>query len=536
MTPGSWSSLLALLGIGRVSGSEQEAREHLARRVALYFQILAIMYTIRYAGVALLGAIRGTARQDLTSPSRLVHLCAVLFAIFAWRFARRPAQTAERLGVLDALGTLILGVAFTLALALNPVTQRTVDLSMVLVLTQTLVARAAVVPSMATRTLALGLTNLAMLAVGSYFAGLRNYAASGIPAWLWVYRTIEWGGISVVLTVVISEVIYGLRRRFEQIAHLGQYTLTEKIGEGGMGVVYKATHGMLRRPTAVKLLPAERAGARAIERFEREVQTTATLIHPNTVAIYDFGRTPQGIFYYAMEYLDGIDLERLVSFDGPQHPGRVTHILKQVCAALGEAHARGLVHRDVKPANVVLCERGGYADFAKVVDFGLVKDLSPEADTSLSVTQGFLGTPLYLAPEVISGGTVDDRSDLYSLGGLAYFLLTSRPVFQAVSMIEICAAHLHAPVIPPSEFAPFPLPEGLEALVLACLAKDPKLRPKSAEALALSLEALQATPAWTSADARAWWAERGPAARRSVLPGEASARGVTLAIDLRARA
>jgi serine/threonine-protein kinase len=534
-TGSSWSRFLALFGVSGLSGSEQETRDYLGQRLGLYFQILWIMYLIRYTGVALLGSIRGSTWQDLTSTSRLIHLGAVVFAFATARLTRSPRLNLEQLGLIDAAGTIAVGVAHAAALGFTAKAP-TVELGMVLVFTQTLVARAAVVPSTASRTLAIGCTNLAMLIAAGYVAGRNSQATSGVQPWLWVYRICEWGGISLLLTAAISQVTYGLRRRFEQLARLGQYTLKEKIGEGGMGVVYRATHGMLRRPTAIKLLPPERAGARAIQHFEREVQITSTLVHPNTVAIYDFGRTPEGVFYYAMEYLDGIDLERLVNFDGPQPPGRVAHILKQVCAALGEAHSRGLIHRDVKPANVVLCERRGYSDFAKVVDFGLVKDLSPAADAhSVTMAQTFVGTPLYLAPEVVTGGTVDERSDLYSLGCLAYFLLTGRPVFRGATSVEICANHVHARVVPPSEFAPAPLSLEFEAIVLGCLEKEPGRRPDSAEALAISLEALQDVAPWNPADARAWWAERGSAARRSSLPGPAAAENVTLAVDLRAR-
>ena len=197
---------------------------------------------------------------------------------------------------------------------------------------------------------------------------------------------------------------------------MGQYTLLEKIGEGGMGAVYRANHAMLRRPTAVKLLPPERAGAERVQRFEREVQLTSQLTHPNTISIFDYGRTPDGVFYYAMEYLEGVTLEQLVSIDGPQPAGRVIHVMRQVAASLSEAHGIGLVHRDIKPSNVILvAERGGAHDVAKVVDFGLVKEM--EEDAGLTREGRLAGTPHYLAPEVItSSRDVVPQSDLYALG------------------------------------------------------------------------------------------------------------------------
>ena len=199
-----------------------------------------------------------------------------------------------------------------------------------------------------------------------------------------------------------------------------------------MGIVYRAHHALLRRPTAVKLLPAGRAGESNLSRFEREVQLTSSLTHPNTVAIYDYGHTPDGIFYYAMEYLDGMDLEELVELDGAQDPARVVHVLRQVCGALAEAHGVGLVHRDIKPANILLCERGGIPDTAKVVDFGLVKQLSTSGvGPGVSTVNNIMGTPLYLSPEAItSPEKVDARSDLYALGAVAYYLVTGKAVFE----------------------------------------------------------------------------------------------------------
>ena len=189
---------------------------------------------------------------------------------------------------------------------------------------------------------------------------------------------------------------------------LGPYTLVEKIGEGGMGAVYRASHALLRRPTAIKILPPQRAGEMDLARFEREVQMTSQLTSPHTVSVYDYGRTPDGLFYYAMEFLDGIDLEELVRRDGPMPPGRVVHVLRQVCEALGEAHRAGLIHRDVKPANILLCERGGRFDVAKVVDFGLVKSVSG-SDPGVTLENTVPGTPHYMAPESAARGRPDRR-------------------------------------------------------------------------------------------------------------------------------
>jgi serine/threonine protein kinase len=279
-------------------------------------------------------------------------------------------------------------------------------------------------------------------------------------------------------------------------------------------------------------LPSRREDG--IQRFEREVQLMAELTHPNTVAVYDYGRTGDGVFYYAMEYLEGIDLEGLVAVGGPQPPARVVHLLRQICGSLDEAHRRGLIHRDIKPANVFLCSGRSEPDTIKVLDFGLVKESSRD-QPELTAKNTLLGTPLYMSPEaVLSLGTIDARSDLYSLGAVAYLMLTGTPVFSAESAIELCAKHVHARPEKPSERLSRALPEDLEALVLGCLAKDPDQRPESARALRASLDACRSEGSWGADDAAAWWqthASQVDERRRSQRrPG--SSVGRTVAVDL----
>jgi len=232
------------------------------------------------------------------------------------------------------------------------------------------------------------------------------------------------------------------------------------------------------------------------------------------VSIYDFGRTPEGTFYYAMEYLDGLDLQTLVESDGPQPPGRVVHLLAQVCGALAEAHGVGLIHRDVKPANVILCERGGTPDVVKVLDFGLVKQIGPAESgaVSASAVNHIIGTPLYLSPEAITRPQdVDSRSDLYALGVVAYVLLTGAPPFSGTSVVEVCGHHLHTPPTPPSERSSTPIPDDLERIVLRCLAKSPADRPDDAATLRRELLACSAAATYTTEQAAAWWSTRGRA-------------------------
>jgi ligand-binding sensor domain-containing protein/serine/threonine protein kinase len=296
-----------------------------------------------------------------------------------------------------------------------------------------------------------------------------------------------------------------------RLARLGQYELLERIGGGGMGEVYRARHALMRRPTVVKLLPVERAGAAAVARFEREVQLTARLTHPNTITVFDYGHTPEGVFYYAMEYLEGADLDRLLQVSGPMPPARVLHVMRGVASALSEAHSIGLIHRDIKPANVFLCRRGNDPDFVKVLDFGLVKDMAeplnvPGAGSDVTLPGVVMGTPAFMAPEALRSSTLADaRSDLYALGAIAYTCLTGAHVFESESLYSLVVAHVTEAPVPPSVRLGAPVPPSLERLVLDCLAHDPAHRPASAEELLARLADCTDVPAWTDDDARHWW-------------------------------
>jgi serine/threonine-protein kinase len=306
---------------------------------------------------------------------------------------------------------------------------------------------------------------------------------------------------------------------------LGPYTLDEKVGEGGMGVVYKAHHALLPRPAAIKLLAPHRAGEHAVKRFEREVKLTSRLSHPNTISIYDFGRAPGGAFYCAMEFVDGLDLQTLVERHGPQPPARVAHLLAQVAGALAEAHAAGLIHRDVKPANVMVCERGGMLDVVKVLDFGLVKEMHSANDVPLGDGGRIVGTPLYLSPEAVAAPeSVDARSDLYALGALGYFLLTGSPPFAGKNAVELCLQHLHSDPVPPSVRSENAIPRELEALVMGCLSKSRDDRPQSAALLQTELLALAAE--WTQGAASNFWAHASEANDRKAPATESGALDV----------
>jgi eukaryotic-like serine/threonine-protein kinase len=290
---------------------------------------------------------------------------------------------------------------------------------------------------------------------------------------------------------------------------LGQYTLEEKLGAGGMGTVYKARHAMLRRPTAIKLLQTEKMSDAAVTRFEREVQLTSALTHPNTVAVFDYGRTPDGIFYYAMEYLDGMNLDDLIRHLGPLPEARMVFILRQVCGSLSEAHAAGLVHRDIKPANIFLTRRGGLCDFVKVLDFGLVKALANRDQANLTNPNNVMGTPLYLSPEAVNQpDAVDARSDVYAVGAVGYFMLTGTPPFDGTTVMEICMKHVKETPQSPSARTGKTFSPALEALLLRCLAKAPSERPNDAADLLCLLESCTVESKWSLSDAARWWKER----------------------------
>jgi serine/threonine-protein kinase len=302
-------------------------------------------------------------------------------------------------------------------------------------------------------------------------------------------------GFFVVLAAVIAVVacsrIEILRRQVGEARKLGQYVLQEKLGEGGMGEVYLAQHVLLRRPCALKLIRADRGGdAKNLRRFEREVQATATLTHPNTVQVYDYGHTEDGTFYYVMEYLPGLTLEALVKREGPLPPARAIHFVRQLCGALKEAHARGLIHRDIKPGNVMICERGGIPDVAKLLDFGLVLPPAGDTDRDKLTQDGMVtGTPAYLSPEQAGGQeAVEARSDIYSVGALAYFLLTGLPPFAGRRGMKMIAAHLYEAPEPLSRHRP-EVSVDLEAVVLRCLAKEPEKRFLNVESLDQALAA-----------------------------------------------
>ncbi len=341
----------------------------------------------------------------------------------------------------------------------------------------------------------LGLTTVVLSPFGFFFALIFPYV------------------LIVAMAFVAARVVYHLGSEVRRARELGSYRLVDRLGVGGMGEVWRAEHRLLARPAAIKLVRPESLGitqverSRVLHRFEREAQATATMRCPHTVELYDFGVADDGTFYYVMELLDGFDLDTLVRQFGPQPAERVVHMLTQVCHSLGEAHEAGLIHRDIKPANIYTCRFGRETDWIKVLDFGMVKRAGADRarDPQLTAENVVGGTPAYMAPEQAMGGPVDGRVDLYALGCVAYWVLTGTQVFAGRTSMETMMLHVKQPPVPLSERTELPIPEQLEAAVMACLAKEPAARPPTADALAALLRSVPFERPWDAGQSAAWW-------------------------------
>jgi serine/threonine-protein kinase len=352
----------------------------------------------------------------------------------------------------------------------------------------------------------LALLPLALMGAGSQLdKTTAAYVLSALP------ETIILMATAVAIAVFGSHKIRELHEKAHEAQRLGQYRLKRILGFGGMGSVYLAEHVLLRRPCAVKLIRPDQAGdPKTLIRFEREVRAAATLTHWNTIEIFDYGHAEDGTFYYVMEYLPGMNLEDLVEQHGPLPPERAVHLLRQVCQALREAHGIGLIHRDVKPINIIACERGKIYDVAKLLDFGLVKTFATEGDSVKLTRDGAVtGSPAFVSPEQALGRKqLDARSDVYNVGAVAYFLLTGKLPFDRQSMLQMLHAHAYEPLVPSKEFVEA-VPADLQRVILRCLEKDPDRRYQDAVTLEKALAACESASQWTTERAEEWWRLRG---------------------------
>jgi eukaryotic-like serine/threonine-protein kinase len=520
------------------AASSAETRAYVQERLALFVKMMFWISWVLLGFVIAAYELYPEARPkgaDVVHPTAVIGL-VIMGVLWVTQLAKRQ-PTIERLYWIDLVVSVGIGFVFGLSAYMSADQRAAVWTAFVFVVF-IVMGRALIVPSSPRRTLVVSAAAMAPLAAAGVAMSIRHPEFLEFPPVAFAVGDLMCVGVTVVLATTGSGVIYGLRQKVSEAMQLGSYTLDEKIGEGGMGAVYRAHHAMLRRPTAIKLLPPAKLGAESLDRFEREVQHMSQLTHPNTVAVYDYGRSPDGVFYYAMEFLDGIDLETLVKVDGPQAAPRVVHILRQVCGALDEAHGLGLTHRDIKPANVILCRRGNQPDVAKVVDFGLVKEITRET-TDHSATQVILGTPAYIAPEAVTDPeTVGPPADLYALGAVGYYLLTGKRVFEGKTVIDLCVQHVSSQALPPSERTTRPIPPDLEALIMQCLAKAPADRPTSARALRVALARLPVYRDWDEATALSWWerwAERRQRGEAAAAPRGAGKDLGTMTVDLQGR-
>jgi len=494
---------------------ESEANAYLQRRLTLFYAVtLAAAAAFYVASILLMAAQKGWGMHLFLHRSRLVHLAATVLAALLLALLLRRTLRTRALRLLDAFG---LYATLATCLAIYAFEYRWQAHSMAAILCLFVFARAVVVPCSGRATFLLSLPAplgllLVQLAHGEVYVmeGVRN------PDFA---EAVIWDQLILVLAVAIaalaSHVNFGLRVQVHEAMRLGQYRLEELLGRGAMGEVYRASHAMLRRPTAIKVIRPDAADAETLRRFEREVRETSRLSHPNTVSVFDYGRTPDGAFYYAMEYLDGKDLRRIVEEHGPLPAARVIHLLGQACGALAEAHGVGLVHRDLKPSNVVVCRRGGVHDVVKVVDFGLVKDVTAAPD--LTGTGAVCGTPETMAPEVLRGEPATASADLYALGVVGYFLLTGKPIFDAATALELIGHHMHTAPVPPRDRVAS-VPADVEAVILRCLRKEPGERFADAGDARKALLACADAGRWTEADAARWWRDHAKGSGATTSP------------------
>jgi serine/threonine-protein kinase len=499
------------LQTSRLTGQiPEELLTEQVRRLAVFAAIGACVWTLAFfLGTVVVPALGGTTTRPWHAAS--IELVGALSSGAMWLYFRR--STASALVKANAgLALMLVGAALIASLnawvlPLPTIGHLHVSWVAILILVYSMIA-----PSTPRRILFAALAAASMDPLAYAVAGWLGAPA---PPPATVLLT-SWPTFTcAVVAMIPSYVVQRIGHRLHEAQEMGSYQLIEPLGTGGMGEVWRAEHRLLARQAAIKLVRPEVLGARtetdarlALRRFEREAQATAQLNSPHTIQLFDFGITEEGTFYYVMELLAGLDLESMVREFGPLPSERVIFLMRQACHSLADAHTRGLVHRDVKPANIYVCRMGLEYDFVKVLDFGLVKlnRLTSRDDTLETLDQTTTGTPAYMAPEIILGdAAVDRRADVYALGCVAYYLLTGQLVFEAEQPMQMMMQHLHAQPIPPSQRTELPIPRQLEELVMACLQKDPNHRPQDALALFRLACECRGCEGWTQERAREWW-------------------------------
>jgi hypothetical protein len=491
--------------------------ERFARRLGLAALIYAIVYTLAYGSARLTQDFSQQWGYTGIYPADLVATFFVLLSLGMFVVTRRDSLECTRIlhwgliyEVIGAVGidiSIIFMREWPAGIEMAPLSWSAVWIVMFPLL----------VPSTRAKTL------IAAVAAASVRPLLYMIAVAGalepLPAATLIGLILP-NYICVGIAIAGSRVIYGMGKDIGKARQMGSYRLIDLLGEGGMGEVWSAEHQMLARPAAIKLIRSANGGSGSgsasesnLRRFEREVQETALLRSPHTIEVYDYGLSEDRTFYYVMELLDGLNLEKLVKRHGAVPPERAIHIMRQVCHSLAEAHERTLVHRDIKPANIFVCRYGREHDFVKVLDFGLVKRSGESRQRDVEITQigTFIGTPAYGSPEMASGAdSVGAATDIYSLGCVAFWLLTGRTVFTASSVPMMLVQHINTEPSPPSRFSQQEMTPGLDAVILDCLQKDAADRPNSADVLDSRLAAIEVEHEWSRERRRAWWQQHYP--------------------------
>jgi serine/threonine protein kinase len=490
------------------------------QRIALFAKILtSITFVFLIASVAMTAALGRSLAAMFAEPTTIAHVSGMTLLAVVWLVARSGRHSVSVLGILDAGSTIACCTAW--AMFVTDTIPDSIYWGVVAEIL-TILARAIIVPSSASRTL--GISALALLPlmvrIGFWLQAIGHRSEAGAlqpPLVTVIYQLIVISA-AVFMATTTSRIIYELRRKVQEANEVGPYSLEERLGAGGMGEVWRARHRFLVRSAAVKLIRPEVLASGQIDaellfrRFEREARVTASLRSPHTVQLYDFGQAEDGSLFYVMEMLAGIDLEKLVARHGPVPAERAIHILKQACHSLAEAHQNGLIHRDVKPANIFVSCFGTDTDFVKVLDFGLVglarerTDLDRVNQVNLTQEGSIGGTPAYAAPEIVLGeAQYDHRVDIYAMGCVGYWLVTGKLVFEGDTPMKIMLDHARTPPPRPQTRTELPIPPELEQLILDCLEKDPSRRPESASVLATRLANIPVSQAWTAERAEKWW-------------------------------
>jgi eukaryotic-like serine/threonine-protein kinase len=484
------------------------AASHRLGIMSLLGAVLWVLGTVLYH-LAMRALSPGNSRWMQPNVTDGIALVASLSSLGLFAYSRKGHRSPMFILDLGLVYLVVTSIALGLVMHWDPVSHGTEANPMITWTGVVIIIFSAIVPSAPHKLLVAGLISASMNPLAMLLAKARGTWDFGPDYYVLVMHYPDF--LLVGIAVVISSVVTRLGQQVGKAREMGSYQLVSLLGKGGMGEVWRARHRMLARDAAIKLIQPEmlsdqsaRNASLIQRRFEQEARTTAMLRSPHTVELYDFGVTEEGTFYYVMELLDGIDLETLVNQFGPQPPARVVGILRQVCRSLSDAHRHGMIHRDIKPTNIFLCRMGSEYDFAKVLDFGLVKVMDNN-NVGMTGEGATTGTPAYMAPEVALGKPIDARTDIYGLGCVAYWLTTGCYVFEEKGATATMLAHVSNKPVPPSQRGEMPVPPSVERTILACLAKDPGDRPGSAEALMRMLDSTHDAGAWSVEDAESWW-------------------------------